>query len=72
LTNYNTKNLSRGHKTKGNTYKERYVQNPCPECGYEKAYKDEWRTRNVFTCMKRSCKHKWYEKRFPDISNNED
>lgn len=54
-------NQSRGYKTKGNEYKDRYVEKPCPECGHPKAYRDTWRTRYVFTCLKRSCRHKWSE-----------
>lgn len=53
---------SRGYKTKGNKYKERYVQKDCPECGNPKAYKDEWKTRIKYSCMKRDCRHVWYEK----------
>ncbi|UNY40041.1 hypothetical protein KLEB273_gp109 [Bacillus phage vB_BauM_KLEB27-3] len=51
---------SRGYKTKGNSYKHRYVEKICPECGHNKAYKDEWRTRNSYKCMKRSCRHNWF------------
>lgn len=51
---------SRGHKTKGNTYKDRYVEKECPECGHGRAYKDPWRTRVAYTCLKRSCRSKWY------------
>lgn len=56
-------NQSRGYKTKGNSYKDRYVEVICPECGHNKAYKDSWRTRDSMTCMKRSCRHKWYIKK---------
>lgn len=52
---------SRGFKTKGNTYKDRYVEKNCPECGHGRAYKDEWKTRIAYTCLKRACRHKWYE-----------
>lgn len=58
--NYDYINQSRGHKTKGNTYKDRYVEVECPECKHMKAYKDEWTTRIAYTCMKRSCRKKWY------------
>lgn len=58
-------NKSRGHKTKGNKYKDRYVDKPCPECEYERAYKDEWHTKIAYTCLRRSCRHKWYEDKFP-------
>lgn len=53
-------NHSRGFKTKGNSYKDRYVECKCPECGHDRAYKDTWRTRIAYTCLKRSCRHKWY------------
>lgn len=52
---------SRGFKTKGNTYKDRYVDKICPECGHVRAYKDEWKTRIAYTCLKRACRHKFYE-----------
>jgi hypothetical protein len=58
---YDYINQSRGHKTKGNSYKDRYVDAKCPDCGHERAYKDTWKTRLAFTCLKRSCRHKWYE-----------
>ncbi len=59
---YDYINQSRGHKTKGNSYKDRYVDIPCPEpgCGHQRAYKDTWKTKYAYTCMKRSCRHKWY------------
>lgn len=58
---YDYINQSRGHKTKGNEYKDRYVNDVCcPECGHNKAYKDTWKTRLAYTCLKRSCRHKWY------------
>lgn len=61
------KNFSRGHKTKGNTYKDRYVQGECPECGYHTIYKDEWTQTISYKCMKRSCRHQWFEKKiFPN------
>ncbi|MEK1828866.1 hypothetical protein AAAC51_06895 [Priestia megaterium] len=64
VVSYNAQ--SRGHKTKGNTYKDRYVQNACPECGNPRSYKDEWKTRIKYTCLKRACRHQWFEKReFP-------
>lgn len=53
---------SRGYKTKGNEYKDRYVEKVCPECGHGRAYKDTWRTRIAYTCLKRACRHKWYQK----------
>ena len=52
---------SRGYKTKGNEYKDRYVEKECPECGHNRAYKDTWRTRVAYTCLKRNCRHKWYK-----------
>lgn len=54
-------NSSRGHKTKGNQYKERYVEKECPECGYERAYRDEWTQTISYKCMRRSCRHNWFE-----------
>jgi hypothetical protein len=69
-TNYQYINQSRGYKTKGNTYKDRYVDKDCPECGHVRAYKDEWRTRNAYTCLKRACRHKWYTNK--DISTGEE
>jgi len=51
---------SRGYKTKGNTYKDRYVEKTCPECNNGRAYKDTWKTRVAYTCLKRACRHKWY------------
>ncbi len=65
---------SRGYKTKGNQYKDRYVDKECPECQNERAYKDEWKTRIKYTCLKRKCRHIWYEQRIiekkeDDISN---
>lgn len=53
-------NQSRGYKTKGNSYKDRYVEIECPECGHGRAYKDTWKTRIAYTCLKRSCRWKWY------------
>jgi hypothetical protein len=61
IVSYNAQ--SRGHKTKGNTYKDRYVENTCPECQNPRAYKDEWKTRVKYTCLKRACRHQWYEKK---------
>ena len=60
---------SRGYKTKGNKYKDRYVEKTCPECGHHRAYKDTWKTRIAYTCLKRSCRHKWYVR--CDINGNE-
>lgn len=62
VVSYNAQ--SRGHKTKGNVYKDRYVEKECPECGHGRAYKDEWKTRVKFTCLKRVCRHQWFEKKF--------
>lgn len=53
-------NQSRGFKTKGNSYKHRYVEKQCPECGHDRAYEDIWRTRVAYTCLKRACRHKWF------------
>ena len=41
-------------------YKERYVEKVCPECGHRRAYKDVWKTRIAYLCLKRSCRYKWY------------
>ena len=60
-TNSQFVGTSRGYKTKGNTYKDRYVEKECPECKHGRAYKDTWRTRIAYTCLKRACRHKWYE-----------
>jgi len=61
---------SRGYRTKGNTYKDRYVNQTCPNCSNERAYKDEWKTRIKYTCLKRACRHQWYVKK--DFSPTED
>lgn len=61
MSHYHCINQSRGYKTKGSTYKDRYIEKECPECGHDRAYKDEWRTRIAYTCLKRACRHKWYE-----------
>lgn len=54
---------SRGYKTRGNSYKDRYVKDKiCAECGGNSIYKDEWRTTISYKCLKRSCRHKWIEK----------
>lgn len=52
---------SRGSKTKGASYKERYVEKECPECQHHKAYRDIMKTKVAYSCMKRNCRHKWYE-----------
>lgn len=52
---------SRGYKTKGYHYKKRYVDKICPECGNDHAYRDVWATRVAYTCLRRSCRHRWYE-----------
>jgi hypothetical protein len=62
---------SRGYKTKGNEYKDRYVEKVCPECKHTRAYKDTWRTRIAYTCLKRACRHKWYEKIEPVAKEEE-
>ena len=55
---------SRGYKTRGYKYKHRYVKDKiCPECGGNSAYRDEWGNRVSFKCMKRSCRHNWFEKK---------
>jgi hypothetical protein len=62
---------SRGFKTKGNTYKDRYVDKKCPECGHDRAYQDVWKTRIAYTCLKRACRHKFYEAIVPVPKVNE-
>lgn len=57
---------SKGRLTKGNTYKHRYVDEICPECGNDNAYIDRWHTRLKFTCMKRECRHEFYKKRWEE------
>lgn len=53
---------SRGYKTRGRSYKDRYIKDKiCPECGGNSVYKDEWATRYSYKCMKRSCRHNWFE-----------
>lgn len=59
--NHQYSSRSRGYKTKGADYKDRYRDKECPECKHGRAYADEWRTRIAYTCLKRSCRHKWYE-----------
>ena len=62
---------TRGHKTRGCSYKERYVKDViCPECGNMSAYKDEWHTKISYKCMKRSCKHNWFVDKFPKEDDN--
>ena len=54
---------SRGYKTKGNSYKDRYVKDKvCAECGGLSIYKDEWTSTISYKCMNRSCRHQWFEK----------
>lgn len=55
----------RGHLTKGNVYKDRYVEVECPECGYNKAYRDEGNTIISFKCLKRNCRYNWIEHKKP-------
>lgn len=57
---------SRGYKTKGYSYKERYLKDKmCPECGGTSVYKDEWNTTISFKCMKRTCRYNWFESKPP-------
>lgn len=63
---------SRGYKTKGASYKDRYVDIECPECHNERAYKDEWKTRIKYTCLKRACRHQWFAKKEIELSEMED
>lgn len=54
---------SRGHKTRGNSYKDRYVKDVvCSECGGNSAYRNDMHTMVSYKCMKRSCRHQWYVK----------
>lgn len=62
---------SRGYKTKGATYKDRYVDIECPECQNKRAYKDEWKTRIKYTCLKRACRHQWFAKKDKEFSEVE-
>ena len=40
------------------------MEEECPECGNERSYKDDsWKTRIAYTCLRRSCRHKWYVKK---------
>ena len=66
-------NESRGYKTKGYSYKERYIHDKnCPECGGNSIYKDEWATQISYKCMKRSCRYNWFEpKVFPTKEEKE-
>ena len=53
---------SRGHKTKGRSYKHRYRKDIiCPECGKNSVYRNEMGSVISYTCLNRSCKHKFYE-----------
>lgn len=53
---------SRGYKTRGRSYKDRYLKDViCEECGGSSVYKDDWGTTISFKCLKRSCKHNWFE-----------
>ena len=47
-------------KNKNQSTKDKYVYIECPECGYNRAYKDEWKTLTSYKCMKHSCKHNWF------------
>lgn len=53
---------SRGYKTKGYEYKDRYVDDKiCPECDGTSVYRDEWSTIVSYKCLRRSCRHQWFE-----------
>ena len=55
-------NESRGYKTKGYSYKDRYIKDKiCPECGGNSIYKDEWTSRISYKCLRRSCRYHWFE-----------
>lgn len=61
-------NQSRGSKTKGYSYKDRYLKDKeCPECGGMSVYKDEWHTKISYKCMKRSCRYNWFEDKFKPV-----
>lgn len=72
-SNYNMQ--SRGYKTKGNSYKDRYVEDKfCPECGGTSIYKDEWSSVISYKCIRRSCRYQWFEhknkpKKETDVEN---
>lgn len=76
MTNHQKPGFSaetRGHKTRGYSYKDRYVKDvPCPECGGMSAYKDTWHTKFSYKCMKRDCKHNWFVDRFPKKETDRD
>jgi hypothetical protein len=61
---------SRGYKTKGNEYKDRYVEKECPDCKNPRAYKDAWKTRVKYTCLKRNCRHVWFEVIERELNND--
>lgn len=59
-SNYNMQ--SRGYKTKGNSYKDRYISyKVCPECSGTSVYMDEWNTIVSYKCLRRCCRHQWVE-----------
>lgn len=66
-------NFSRGFKTRGNKYKDRYVHERCPECGGTSAYRDEWHTKISYKCLRRDCRHNWFvDKEFPKKNKEEE
>lgn len=65
-------NESRGYKTKGYSYKDRYIKDKiCPECGGNSIYKDEWRARISYKCLRRNCRYHWFEVKEPVIPTPE-
>lgn len=62
---------SRGYKTKGHKYKDRYVDDKiCPECGGNSIYRDEWNTVISYKCIRRSCRYQWFESKNPEKREN--
>ena len=55
---------SRGYKTRGRSYKDRYLKDKiCDECGGNSVYRDDWGSTISFKCLKRSCRHNWFERK---------
>lgn len=54
---------SRGHKTRGRSYKHRYRKDIiCPECGRNSVYRTKVLTLITYKCLNRSCKNEWYKR----------
>lgn len=55
---------SRGYKTRGRSYKDRYIKDKiCEECGGNSIYRDDWGSTVSYKCLKRSCRHNWFEQK---------